>query len=91
VLTLQNIAKKFCNGNIAEKSGTMAFSGQDSLRCKILVNNKCLQVKNFQYLGCEISLESGKHIQQKLVKFVQILGIRNNISKPTLKSRYFRE
>jgi len=42
-----------------EKSETMAFSGQDPVRCKILVNNKCLQqVQNFQYLGCEISRES---------------------------------
>jgi hypothetical protein len=74
-----------------EKSETMAISGQEPVRCKILVNNKCLQVKNFQYLGYEISRGSGTHIQQTLVTFVHILGIRNNAFKPTLKSRYFQE
>jgi hypothetical protein len=69
----------------------MAFSGGDPVRCKILVNNKCLQqVQNF-HLGCEISRKSGTHIQQKLVKFVQILGIRNSAYKSSLKSRYFQE
>ena len=39
-----------------EKSETMAFLGQDPVRYKIVVDNKCLQkIKNFKYLGCEIS------------------------------------
>jgi hypothetical protein len=41
-----------------EKSETMAFLGKDPVRCKIIVDNKCLQVKNFKYLGCEISYEN---------------------------------
>jgi hypothetical protein len=48
VLILQNIKKKLWNGNITEKSETMAFLGQDSVRCNIVVNNKCLQVKHFR-------------------------------------------
>jgi hypothetical protein len=36
------------------------------------------QVKNFKYLGCEISYENGKDSQQKLARLGQILGILNN-------------
>jgi hypothetical protein len=62
-----------------EKSEMMKLSGQDPVRCKIIVDNKCLQqVKNFKYLGCKISYENEKYIQQKLAKFAQILGILNN-------------
>jgi len=42
-----------------EKCKKMAFLGQDPVTCKIFVENKCLQqVKNFKYLGCEISYEN---------------------------------
>jgi hypothetical protein len=49
-----------------EKSETMAFLVEDPVRCKIIVGNKCLQqVRNFKYLGCEISYENENDIQQK--------------------------
>jgi len=35
--------QKFWNGNITEKSETMALFGQDPVRCKIVVDNKRLQ------------------------------------------------
>ena len=48
----------------------MAFLGQDPVRCKIVVDNKCLkQVRNFKYGGCESSYENDKDIQQKLAKY----------------------
>jgi hypothetical protein len=35
-----------------DKSEIMAFLGQDPLRCKIFVGNKCLRkVEKFKYLG----------------------------------------
>jgi len=40
----------------------VAFLGQVLIRGKIIVDNKCLQVKNFKYLGCEISYENEKAI-----------------------------
>ena len=41
-----------------KKSETIAFVGQDQVRCKIM-DNTCLQpVKNFKYLICEISYEN---------------------------------
>ena len=72
-----------------EKSEMMAFLRQDPVRCKIIVNNKCLpQVNNFKYLGCEIFFQNEKDTQQKLAKFAQILGILNNICKPTLVQKF---
>ena len=67
----------------------MAFLGQDPVRCKIVVDNKCLkQVRNFKYGGCESSYENGKDIQQKLAKFAQILVIVN--IKPNLVQEFSR-
>jgi hypothetical protein len=43
VFTLQNITNNFGLVISSEKSETMAFSGQAPVRCKILVDNKCLQ------------------------------------------------
>jgi len=49
----------------SEKPETMACLGQDTVKCKIVVDNKHLQhVKNFKYLGCEISYENEKNIQK---------------------------
>ena len=45
-----------------EKSEMMAFLVQDPVRCKITVDNKCLQVKNLIYLDCEVSYENEKDI-----------------------------
>jgi len=46
-----------------EKSELMTFLGQDPERCKIVVDNKCLQhVKNFKCFVCEISQEHEKDI-----------------------------
>jgi hypothetical protein len=63
----------------------MAFLGQDTVKCKIVVDNKLLQkVKNFKYFGCEISYENEKSIQQNLENFSQLPGILNNTLEPTL-------
>jgi hypothetical protein len=67
-----------------EKLNIMAFFGQGPVRRKIILDNKCLQqVKKFKYLGCEISYENEKDIQQEAAKCAQILGILNNTFKPT--------
>jgi hypothetical protein len=62
---LQNIAKDFGMDISPEKSETMAFFRHNPVRCKIEVDNKCLQqVKNFKYIGCEISYENEKDLQK---------------------------
>ena len=49
------------------------------------MDNKCLQqVINSKYLGCEISYENGKYVQQTQAKIAQILGIVNNTFKQTV-------
>jgi hypothetical protein len=55
------------------------------------VDNKPLQqVKNLKYLGCDISYENEKDIQQNLLKFAQKLGITNSTFKPNLIQKYSR-
>jgi len=49
---------------------------------QVVVDNKCLQVKNFKYLGCEISYENGKDIQPTLANFSEKLGILNDTFNP---------
>jgi hypothetical protein len=83
-----NHSKNFGMEVSPEKSEMKAFLGQELVRCKIIVGNKCIQVKKFKYLGCEISYENEKAIQQKLTKFAQILGILN--IKPTLVQKCSR-
>jgi hypothetical protein len=69
----------------------MAFSGQDPLKCKIVVDNKFLyQVTNFIYVGCEISYKNEKDIQQKLAKFALKMGILNNRFKLNLVQKFSR-
>jgi alanine-alpha-ketoisovalerate/valine-pyruvate aminotransferase len=73
-----------------EKSETKATSGQDLVRCKIIVvDNKCLQkVRNLKYFGCGFSYGNGRDIQQRLSKFAQILRILNNTFKPSLVQKF---
>jgi len=92
ILTLQNVAKNFGMEMPPGKSEMMAFLGQDPLRYKSMVDNKCLQhVKNFEYLSCEVSYENEKDIQQNLAKFAPILGIVSNTFKPYLVQKFSRK
>jgi hypothetical protein len=69
----------------------MAYLGQDLVGCKIVVDNKCLQVKHFKYLCSEIAYEKCTgHSTKKLPNFSQILGIPNNIFKPILVQKFSR-
>jgi hypothetical protein len=63
VFTLLNKAKNFGVEKLPEKYEAKAFLGEDTVRCKIIVDYKSLQkVQNFEYLGCEISYESKKKV-----------------------------
>jgi hypothetical protein len=53
--TLQNTANNFRPEISPEKSETTGFLVRDPVRCTLVVENICLQVKNSKYLGCEIS------------------------------------
>ena len=70
--------------NHNQKKSEKMFLRKDAVRRKIVVDKKCLeQVKNFEYLGCEISYENEEMHSTKLPKFALILGILNNTMKPT--------
>jgi hypothetical protein len=74
-----------------EKFGTMEILGKDFVRYKIIVENKCLQqVKNFKYLGCEISCGNEKDIEQKPAQFAQMLGILNNTFETNFGQEIFK-
>jgi hypothetical protein len=48
------------------------------------------QVKNFKYLGCEISCENENETQHKLANFVPVLKILNDTFKPTFFHTFSR-
>ena len=69
----------------------MTLLGQDPVRCKFIVDSKCLQqVKNVKSLYCEISYECEKNSRHTVAKFAQILGILNNNFKQTLVRKFSR-
>jgi hypothetical protein len=73
-----------------EKSETIAFLGQDPVRCKFVVDNKCLQqAKNSEYLYCEISYANEVY-STKTSEISQMPGFTNNTLKPTLVLKIFR-
>jgi hypothetical protein len=57
------------------------LKGQVAIRSNNGTNNTTLeQVNTFKYLGCKISYK--KDVTSKICKFLQILGILNNVLKP---------
>jgi hypothetical protein len=56
-----------------------------------MLNNKTLkQQNNFNYLGYNISYEGEKDLNIEAANFVKVLGIINQIFKPSLVSRRTR-
>ena len=65
-----------------------AFKGRDTVRTKIVIDNKIIeQVNLFNYLGNVISYEGELDIDNKLNNFLKITGILNVFrpQKKTLK------
>jgi hypothetical protein len=61
----------------------------EPVRSKICINNKTLKQQNtFNYLGYNISYEGEKDLNIKPANFVKVLGIINQIFKPSLVSRH---
>jgi hypothetical protein len=89
VHNLNNIASEFSMEINAEKTRVMAFRGMEPIRSKICFNNKTLKQQNtFNYLGYNISYEGEKDLNIKAANFVKVLGIINQIFKPSLVSRH---
>ncbi|KAJ4449257.1 hypothetical protein ANN_00654 [Periplaneta americana] len=65
--------------------------GKEPVRSKICINNMIIeQVKNFSYLGHQISYEEEKDLNEKIIKFNRAMGIINQIFKPTLVQKHTR-
>jgi hypothetical protein len=63
----------------------------ETIRSKICINNKILKQQNtFNYLGYNISYEGEKDLNIKSANFIKVLGIINQIFKPSLVSRHTR-
>jgi hypothetical protein len=67
----------------------MAIRGMEPIRSKICMNNKTLKQQNtFNYLGYNMSYEGEKDLNIKAANFVKVLGIINQIFRPSLVSRH---
>jgi hypothetical protein len=89
-MTTQLLNKTTLNYNLEisiNKSKVMAFKGKYPVRSKIMINNKTIeQVKNFNYLGCDISYNYDDDLQNKLHKFQYICGtIKRTLINKTRK------
>ena len=59
----------------------ISFLGQYPIKYKIFVDNKSLKVKNFKYLGCEISCDKGKGYKKTSKCFSNIGNSKQNFLK----------
>jgi len=60
----------------------MAFKGRDTVRTKIVIDNKIIeQVNMFNYLGDIIFYKKKLDIDNKLHYYLKIIGILNNVFK----------
>jgi hypothetical protein len=89
---MNEIASEFSMEINAEKTRIMAFRGMEQIRSMICINNNntLKQQNTFNYLGYNISHEGEKDMNIKAANFVKILGIINQIFKPSLVSRHRR-
>ncbi|KAJ4429720.1 hypothetical protein ANN_21924 [Periplaneta americana] len=70
------------------KTKVMAHSGKFTIRTKIIVDNKPIeQVSHFDYLGCNITYDVDRDIDNKISKFQWICGTINR----TLKNKTRKE
>jgi hypothetical protein len=91
VHNLNKIASEFSMEINAEKTRVMAFRGMEPIRSKICINNNTLKQQNtFNYLGYNISYEGEKDLNINAANFAKVLGIINQIFKPSLVSRHTR-
>lgn len=92
---LNRMTKKYNLSISTEKTKVMAFSGNETVRSKIIINNKPIeQVKTFNFLGSTISyFYEDTDIHTKLTKFNRINGtiartLKNKVRKDTLIKFY---
>jgi hypothetical protein len=91
VYNFNKIASEFSTEINVEKTRVMVFRGMEPIRSKICINNKTLKQQNTcNYLGYNISYEGEKYLNIKAANLVKVLGIINQMFKPSLVSRHTR-
>jgi hypothetical protein len=84
IYKFQLIAEKFCM-----KISTDRTRGKEYIRRKICVYDKPIeQVSSFKYLGYNISYEKDVDISTKILNYNKVMGIINQISKPSLVQKH---
>jgi hypothetical protein len=69
----------------------MAFCGKEPVPSKICLNNKILErVNEFNYLGHKLSFMGELDLHGKISKYSKIIGIINNVLKPSLVQKHTR-
>jgi hypothetical protein len=90
VNSLKNIGEFYIETN-TRKTKIIAFRGKKPIRSKMCIKNRILEQDNtFNYSGCNISYEGEKDLNLKITNFVKVVGIMNQIFKPSLVSRPIR-
>jgi hypothetical protein len=71
------------------KTKIIAFRGNEPVRNKIRINNGILeQVNSLNYFGCNMSFEGETDLNMKITSFIKVMGIINQIFKPSLVFRH---
>jgi hypothetical protein len=81
----------YTQNNTEPINTTFRVTDVKATRSKICINNETLkQINTFNCLGYNISYEGEKDFNIKAANFVKVLGIINQIFKPSLVSRHTR-
>jgi hypothetical protein len=60
----------------------MTFRGRDPIKSKIVISNKIIeQINTYNYLECSLSYAKQKDVATRLLIFLQIKGLINQVLK----------
>lgn len=95
VYKLSQIGKEYNLKISTRKTKVMAHKGKHPVRSKVVIENKILeQVSYFDYLGCNVSYDRDKDIENKLNKFQLICGTINrtlqNKTRKDTKLKFYK-
>jgi hypothetical protein len=89
VYTLNNIAAKFSVEINTGETKIMAFRRMEPIGSRICIDDRMLkQITIFSYLGYNISYKEERDLNVKVANSVKILGIINQMIKPSLVSSH---
>lgn len=91
IYNLQIIASDFNMEISKEKTKVMAFSGENPIPSKIMINNTLIErVNSFNYLGYNLSYITDEDMSNKISKFIKITGVINTVFKTSHVQKHTR-